>query len=125
MLKREVFGRVVQCRIGHSLIGECYAKFVPFENVDCSCGEVFQTREHLLRECPLYEDQRHILEKVSRNISLPEILGTKEGIDALAKFLDKSGASTKTGEPRCQPILPTFEDEPDPEDSDENSYGDG
>ncbi|KAJ6537273.1 hypothetical protein DFH09DRAFT_930974 [Mycena vulgaris] len=105
--------------------GQYYAKFVPSENVDCPCGEVFQTREHLLRECPLYEDQRHILEKASRDISLPEILGTKEGIDALAEFLDKSGVFTKTGEPRRQPILPTFEDEPDPEDSDEDSDDDG
>ncbi|KAJ7774347.1 hypothetical protein DFH07DRAFT_693119, partial [Mycena maculata] len=80
-LKREVFGRVTQCRIGHCFIGEYYSIFVPSEDVDCPCGEVFQTREHVLRECPLYEDQRHILKEVSKDVSLPEILGTKKGIE--------------------------------------------
>ncbi|KAJ7163153.1 hypothetical protein C8R46DRAFT_1281547 [Mycena filopes] len=80
-LKREVFGRVTQCRIGHGYTGEYYSrrKFVPSEGVDCP-SEEFQSREHILRECPRYEDQRHILEAVSRDISLPEILSTKEGI---------------------------------------------
>jgi len=36
---------------------------------------------------------------VSTTIDLPTILGTEEGIDALAKFIGKSNAFTKTGEP--------------------------
>ncbi|KAJ6622184.1 hypothetical protein B0H10DRAFT_1788400, partial [Mycena sp. CBHHK59/15] len=87
------------CRIGHCVTGEHYSKFVPSEDVDCPCGEASQTREHLLRECPLYEDQRYILENLSRDVSPPEILGTKKGIEALAEFLDKSGVFTKTGKP--------------------------
>ncbi|KAJ7705620.1 hypothetical protein B0H16DRAFT_1312765 [Mycena metata] len=122
-LKREVFGRVTQCRIGHCFTGEYYSKFVPSENVDCPCGEAFQTREHLLRECPQYEDQRHVLEAVSRDISLPEILGTKEGIAALAEFLETSGAFTKSGKPRRSPDLPSFEDEPEPADTDDDGDG--
>ncbi|KAJ7471919.1 hypothetical protein FB451DRAFT_1251417 [Mycena latifolia] len=122
-LKREIFGRVTQCRTGHGYTGEYYSTFVPSEDIDCPCGEAFQTREHLLRECTLYENQRHILEKVSRDVSLPEILGTKEGITALAEFLDKSGAFTKTGEPRCQPSLPTYEDELEPDWDDDSDDG--
>ncbi|KAK0202710.1 RnaseH domain, transposon factor [Desarmillaria ectypa] len=30
-------------------------------NIDCPCGELFRTREHVIRECPLYEMQRGIL----------------------------------------------------------------
>ncbi|KAJ7016215.1 hypothetical protein C8F04DRAFT_982495 [Mycena alexandri] len=119
-LKREVFGRVTQCRIGHCFTGEYYSQFVPSEGIDCPCGEQFQTREHLLRECPQYEDQRHVLEAVSRDISLPEILGTKKGIAALAEFLESSGAFTKTGKPRQPPKLPSVEDEPELEDSDDD-----
>jgi hypothetical protein len=70
-------------------------------------------------ECPQYEDQQNILRKVSRDISLPKILGTKEGIAALAEFLEKSGVFSKTGW-LCQPrALPSFEDEPDPEETDD------
>ncbi|KAJ7321348.1 hypothetical protein DFH08DRAFT_637798, partial [Mycena albidolilacea] len=69
-LKREVFGRVTQCRTGHYFSGEYYSRFIPSENVDCICGEVYQTREHLLRECPRHVDQRLIPEAVSRDVSL-------------------------------------------------------
>jgi hypothetical protein len=34
---------------------------------------------------------------MSRDISLPIVLGTREGIDALAQFIQKTGAFTKTG----------------------------
>ncbi|KAK0495228.1 hypothetical protein EDD18DRAFT_1106466 [Armillaria luteobubalina] len=36
---------------------------------------------------------------------------TKEGIEALALFLDKSGAFTKTGNPKQPPMHHTFEEE--------------
>ena len=41
---------------------------------------------------------------------MPDILGTKQGIAALSKFLERSGAFTKsgTGLPRWKP--PTMED---------------
>ncbi|KAJ6453146.1 hypothetical protein C8R45DRAFT_847281, partial [Mycena sanguinolenta] len=88
-------------------------------------GEHFQSREHLLCECPRYEDQRHILREASRDLSLPELLGTKEGIAATAKFLEESGAFTKTGRLRYDKPLPTFDDEPDARTSDDedDEYG--
>ncbi|KAK0212341.1 hypothetical protein DFS33DRAFT_1247902, partial [Desarmillaria ectypa] len=88
------------CRTGHGYIGEYYAQFVPSENVDCPCGELFQTREHIIHECPLYEMQRGILRNVSRTLYLPDILGTKEGIAALGEFIENSGAFTRSGETR-------------------------
>ncbi|KAJ6527368.1 hypothetical protein B0H10DRAFT_2155546 [Mycena sp. CBHHK59/15] len=103
---------------------EYYSRFVPSENVNCPCGEAHQTREHILRVCPRYEDHRHLLRDVSRDISLPEILGTKDGIAALAKFLEESGAFTKTGAPHRQLELPSFDNEPDPVESDDE-YDDG
>ncbi|KAK6996134.1 hypothetical protein R3P38DRAFT_2800162 [Favolaschia claudopus] len=41
-----------------------------------------------------------VLREVSRQISLHEILGTPNGLQVLAKFLEKTGAFTKTGKPR-------------------------
>ncbi|KAF8828234.1 hypothetical protein HHX47_DHR4000457 [Lentinula edodes] len=97
---REVFGRLTQCRTGHAFLGEYYAQFVPGENINCPCGEDLQTREHILRACPRYDNFRHILRKASDDICLKEILGTEEGIEALTEFLEESGAFTKTGKQR-------------------------
>ncbi|KZT71019.1 hypothetical protein DAEQUDRAFT_683813, partial [Daedalea quercina L-15889] len=99
-LPREVLGRVLQCRTGHGFIGEYYRSFVPTEQVDCPCGAPCQTRQHVLQDCPRHEPYRDILREVSKTIDLPTVLGTEDGIAALAQFLEKSGAFTKTGEPR-------------------------
>ncbi|TDL23410.1 hypothetical protein BD410DRAFT_787235 [Rickenella mellea] len=128
-MKREVFGRLVQCRTGHSYTGEYYSKFVPSENVDCPCGEPYQTREHILRECKRYSAHRHILRETSRDIHIPTILGTKKGIAALSDFLQESGAFTKTGYPRAprKPPEPCAEragpDEEETEEEEEEEEG--
>ena len=96
-LPRRIFGLVLQCRTGHGFMGEYYARHVPDENVSCPCGAVLQTRSHILQSCPRYEDFRHILQGVSRDIDMPVILGTKKGIKALSQFITKSGAFTKGG----------------------------
>ncbi|KAG6805073.1 hypothetical protein H0H92_004994, partial [Tricholoma furcatifolium] len=83
------------------LISEYYAKFVPTESTACPCGERFQTREHILTECELYEEHREILREVDNDLDIGLLLGTEDGIKALlvAKFLALSGAFTKTGIP--------------------------
>ncbi|KAJ3832175.1 hypothetical protein F5878DRAFT_548524, partial [Lentinula raphanica] len=98
----------MQCRTGHAYLGEYYSKFVPTKNVDCPCGEELQTREHILRECPIYDDFRYILEKVSPDVCLMDVLGTTEGIDALAEFIEMSGAFTRSGKPRQSPEPPQY-----------------
>lgn len=60
---------------------------------------------------PRYENHRDKLRKVSRDISLSEILGTKEGIAALADFLKATGAFTKTGNPRQAAVAPEYDEE--------------
>lgn len=50
-----------------------------------------------------YKAHRHLLRATSKTIDLPTILGTDDGIDALAHFIGKSGAFTKTGEPPPAP----------------------
>jgi ribonuclease HI len=127
--QRELFGRLLQCRTGHNYSGEYYAKFVPSENINCPCGEPLQTREHILRECPRYTAHRQILRDTSPRLFLPTLLGSKEGIKATASFLERSGAFTKTGNPRPQPKPPDppsdanpsqeGQDSPDEEEEDE------
>ncbi|KNZ73242.1 hypothetical protein J132_08010 [Termitomyces sp. J132] len=104
---REVFGRMTQCRTKHTFIGEYYAKFVPNKKTDCPCGIQLQMREHIIQECLKYEEHQHILQEVDKNLELGILLGTEEGLKALARFLKKSGAFTKTGTTHCQKVNPT------------------
>jgi hypothetical protein len=52
---------------------------------------------------------------------VPEILDTQDSIAVLAKFLEESGAFIKTGTPHRQIELPSFDDEPDPAESDDGT----
>ena len=115
MSNRELFGRVIQCRTGHAYTGDFRRSFLALapDPTTCPCdNETLETREHILRECTRLSHHRNILEKVSRTVSLPEILGTKEGISALSEFLKRTPAFTRTGSiPSAAPPL-TFENEP-------------
>ncbi|KAJ6584972.1 hypothetical protein B0H19DRAFT_925563, partial [Mycena capillaripes] len=72
-----------------------YNQFFQSENVDYPCSEMFQTREYILRECLQYVDwQRPILESDSRD---------------------------ETGKPRHAIDIPSFDNEPDPEESNNKS----
>lgn len=98
---RALFGRLVQCRTGHGFTGEYYSKFVPSEATSCAaCRLGIQTRLHILTGYPLYDAHRHILVNAVPSLYLPDILGTDKGFDATINFLRKSGAFTKTGEPK-------------------------
>ena len=110
--KRELFGRLLQCRTGHSYSGEYYHRFVPSADPACPCGEPIQTREHIIQVCPIYERHRNTLRKVSQILYLPDLLGTKEGIKALISFLDNSGAFTKNGQSPPTRSTPHMTDRP-------------
>ena len=115
---RETFGRLVQCRTGHAYTGEFRRTFIPLapEPTTCPCdNETPETREHIIRDCPRYNQQREVLKKASTDITLPEILGTPKGIKALTEFLQKSGAFTRTGTPPTEPLPPTINNEPIPD----------
>ncbi|EPS99366.1 hypothetical protein FOMPIDRAFT_18484, partial [Fomitopsis schrenkii] len=86
------------CRTGHAFTGEYYARFVPTENVACPCGTHLQTRKHILLECPRYGDARYsTILRVAASPTVNDILGTQDGIRALAKFIAKTGAFSQTG----------------------------
>ncbi|KAF9441851.1 hypothetical protein P691DRAFT_628680, partial [Macrolepiota fuliginosa MF-IS2] len=82
---------------GHSYLGNYYHTHVPSERISCPCGENLQTCKHILCSCPTYKKHHQILRDTSDTLYLPDILGTKAGISALAEFLEKSGAFTKSG----------------------------
>jgi ribonuclease HI len=119
---REIFGRLVQCRTGHAYTGDFRQSFIPLspDPNTCPCdNEILETRNHILTECPRYNQHRRILKKASRHLSLPVILGSKKGIKALAAFLHKSGAFSRTGTHIVAPQPPSLENEPIPDPNEE------
>jgi hypothetical protein len=91
-IKRSTFGRLMQARIGHTHLGEYYRDFNIPEDISCPCGATIQTRTHILSECPIYEEQRHLLHDEEQNIIPTDLFGTKEGIEQFTKFLSKTNA---------------------------------
>ncbi|KIM50329.1 hypothetical protein SCLCIDRAFT_79100, partial [Scleroderma citrinum Foug A] len=59
------------------------------------CGELLQSRDHILATCPTYADQRQVLKTASEDLVTSDILGTKEGIEALIQFLRTTNAFKK------------------------------
>ena len=73
--------------------------------------------------CKIYACLQCHLRRVSTDVSIPEILGTEQGITALITFLAKSGAFTKDGRPWPPPKPPDTDSDKDeqPDDQDECS----
>jgi hypothetical protein len=102
---------MIQCRTGHAFLGEYYKCFnIPVDDTACPCGKPLQTRNHVLYDCPLYNEHRHLLNIEEKLPNMEELLGSEEGLEALAAFLKASGAFTKTGRPRGEYMVPTWED---------------
>ena len=104
--KQELSSRLTQVLTGHGYTGEYYAKMnIPDKSHNCPCdGTTFQTRDHLIRDCPLYETARDkILMPVFPRLHNPRFsLGSlfkKKNQSLLLAWLDKSGAFTKAGIP--------------------------
>jgi hypothetical protein len=88
--------RINQVILGHGFYGAYYRHHTPGKPQGCPCGEVtIQTREHIIVHCPLYENSRHHLCKVSKDLELPILLGTKTGLNAMASCLVETKAFRK------------------------------
>ncbi|KDR78133.1 hypothetical protein GALMADRAFT_138268 [Galerina marginata CBS 339.88] len=118
--QREIFGRLIQCRTGHAYTGEFRRRFFPDKVQDCPCGEEYQSREHILAHCTKFDIHRNHLHKISRDVFLPTILGTEEGIQALTTFLQESGAFTMLGRPLDERAPPDFDTEPEVPETDDD-----
>ncbi|PPQ89284.1 hypothetical protein CVT25_000876 [Psilocybe cyanescens] len=122
---RELFGRIIQCRMNHGYTGQFQRRFNLRGETRCPCGEgEIETREHILCHCPWFTEARANLLKFSKYLFLPEILGTEPGIKALANFLNASSAFTRTGTKPLPTPTPLFDDEPVPDSEDDESNED-
>ena len=120
---REVFGRLIQCRTAHAYTGEYRRRFHLNDEHECPCGEQIQTRDHIVQDCLNFAGKRDALIHLSRDIFLPEILGTEEGIKALSSFLKDSNAFKATGRQTTPKETPRFEEQPKPPSTDDEADG--
>jgi len=97
-LDRKTFSRVFQCRTGHAHIGSYYDYFEIQEPKSCACGATLQTRNHILLECTIHNEHRHILADANGTTCLSDILATAKGIERLARFITATGAYDKPPE---------------------------
>ena len=89
-----MFSWTIQCRTGHTHIGEYYQWFVPNEEQECHCRKTLQTQNHLLFKCKAHQWHWHLLGTgETRNIEA--LLGSEKGIRRLTRFLKASGAYEK------------------------------
>lgn len=89
---------------GHAFTGEYTARFrgnklpqpLPEEAVACPCGELPQTSEHILIECPLYEDaRRKYLSTRGRAWSLDQLFDLPLHCTGTMRFLEETQACAK------------------------------
>jgi len=85
----------MQCRTGYSYFRDYYQSAVPSENISYPCGEKIQTWKHIIDTCPQYENHYQILCNISSSLYMLDILGTKQNIATLSKFLKRTNAFTK------------------------------
>jgi ribonuclease HI len=98
---RDVQARVIQAITGHGHIGDYYARFVPSEPSSCPCGEPLQTRDHILKDCEMYDAPRLTIHKACPSLSTALIFNTRKGIHALVHFL-KNSDTFKKAKPELQ-----------------------
>jgi hypothetical protein len=94
-LDRRILGLVTQTRTGHGYYGAYYREFNIPEPHECPCGAQLQTRSHILLDCPLYDQYRHLLAEAAPDWHLGTILGTRKGIMGLTRFLRRGSAFRK------------------------------
>jgi len=98
--KRELASSFFQLKLGHGYIKSYLYRLKLVSNNKCKCGEN-KTTMHLLLSCLFYQEDRQnllkrIQEKVAiRALTLPLILHTKIGIDAILLFLKETSICTR------------------------------
>ena len=104
---REPFGRLTQTLTGHGYTGEYYHRFhINDHPHECDCplpGPILQTRDHIIRECPNFENGRSILRKKFPRLENPKFqlasILKRDNLPTLLKWMKRSGAFTKKGIP--------------------------
>jgi len=116
------YSRYTQFATGHGYTGEYYSRFVPKNPIHCNCDQldtpIVQSRDHILRHCPLHEKGCGALRAQFPKLSNPQWsihrLFQKSITPLLLSWLVASSAFSSAHAPRRQepPMTPNFRDPP-------------
>ena len=103
---RHLYSVGTQVISGHGFFQEYSIRFRPTadDNILCPCLAYpprFFTRDHVLTQCPLHNSPRH--RHFGRYRTLDYILGTEDGGNAFADFIDETGVFLRPLPPRPDP----------------------
>lgn len=88
---RRTYSHTIQASLGHVFIMQYFSHFISWLLSACPCDDtIFQTRAHILTECPLHERARHVLREVLPSLSLGFLLSMQKGLGAIVKFIQRS-----------------------------------
>ena len=112
-------GRLNQTLTGHGYHGEYYYRFNILNNpTNCFCSgtPILQSRDHIIRDCPMYDEGRSALLTQFPRLQNPRFqlssLFRRDRQPHLIWWLKKSGAFTKRGIPWEE--IPTDPHDPGP-----------
>ena len=102
---RTASATLIRLITGHAFIGSYTARFHPHKPTHCpECGVNPQTVGHVIQHCPRYAHARATyLAPVTPDLSLSSLFGTKEGGEALIKFLEITKACFRPNEQAFDP----------------------
>jgi hypothetical protein len=109
--------RLAQTLTGHGYTGGYYKSMKIPNPIYCNCTDlpIVQTRDHIIRACPLHEEHRELLREIAPRLDNPRsnlaTLFKRDNQPDFVEWLRRSKAFTKAGVPRDRVppviILPT------------------
>ncbi|VVT47317.1 uncharacterized protein SAPINGB_P001651 [Magnusiomyces paraingens] len=84
---RRNLGNITQFRTGHGNFGAWFKKFeIEKDSYNCKCGEL-ETVHHILVECPLLEEERKELKRISPEMDMSTLLNSLTGLQEIVSFI--------------------------------------
>ena len=84
---RRILSTITQFRTGHGNFGAWFQKFgIEKDSYNCECGEL-ETVRHILVECPLLEEKRKGLRRISPEMDMSTLLNSLTGLQEIARFI--------------------------------------
>ncbi|VVT58985.1 uncharacterized protein SAPINGB_P006483 [Magnusiomyces paraingens] len=84
---RRILSNITQFRTGHGNFGAWFKKFgIEKDSYNCKCGEL-ETVHHILVECPLLEEERKGLKRISPEMDMSTLLNSLTGLQEIVSFI--------------------------------------